>query len=260
MDPWNGKKAHTLWGIPTLCLIFHFFSPWWHSWCQQSDGLVQDAADAELFCPVCFLSVAWESSEHPWLYTTGMSFLKRSRKTCRTGDSFPFQSHAGICQSAVTCLECFPVFWQITRFAALIPLGLAGLVSCLKADFFFSGSWFTFLVWSLAMHRCWSLRSHECSAGRAPSGAWDFGERLKEVDLLGACLGWICTSPKRLTSFPTSVLDPHAMNISSPYLFSLLDCSSVTKLLGKLILVVLFVVKFPNQLVQLVITLLYFFV
>lgn len=131
------KKSPHVVGYSNPLSHLPFFSPCWHSWCQQSDGLVQDAADAELFCPVCFLSVAWESSEHPWLYTTGMSFLKRSRKTCRTGDSFPFQSHAGICQSAVTCLECFPVFWQITRFAALIPLGLAGLVSCLKADFFF---------------------------------------------------------------------------------------------------------------------------
>lgn len=173
MDPWNGRRHTVVYSTPLPCL------PSFSSWC---------------------LGEPWTPMTS---YHCGMSFLKHSRKTCRAGDLFPFQPHAGICQSAVTCLECFPVFWQITRFAALIPLGLADFVSCLKADFFFffSGSWSTFLVWSLAMHCCWSLRSHKCSVGWAPSGACDFGKCLKEVDLLGACLGWICASPERLTSF-----------------------------------------------------------
>lgn len=107
MDPWNGRKLTVVYSTPLPC--HQSFSPW----CL-----------GKLWTPM--------TSSH-----CGMSFLKHSRKTCRAGDLFPFQPHVGICQSTVTCLECFPVFWQITRFAALVPLGLAGLVSCLKAVFFF---------------------------------------------------------------------------------------------------------------------------
>lgn len=156
---------------PSSSMFFAMASVW---------VLLQDTVDSELFCLVSF---AWDSFEYPTSCSVeSENFLKCWRKTCRTRNCF--LSYLML----VSASRQLSVFWQITTFAALTPLG--GMVCCPAWN-----SWFSL---GAGLHFSWSLLQ------RTAVGLWEvinalLGESKVEV------MFWVDT--QRIQTFQVFGLD-----------------------------------------------------